>query len=77
MIAALCTDTVRLRLGSYQKLPPSEWMLPSNASPTTCASRLITGLPELPPMMSLVLTKLNGVSWAIRPCASSQRVGNA
>ena len=26
------------------------WMLPSNTSPTTSAFRLITGLPELPPM---------------------------
>ena len=36
-------------------------MLPSKIIPTSSPSRLTTGLPELPPMMSAVLTKLNGV----------------
>ena len=33
------------------------WMLPSNAAPITAPERSITGEPELPPMMSLVVTK--------------------
>ena len=33
-------------------------MLPSNASPTISALILITGLPEFPPTISFVLTKL-------------------
>ena len=37
-------------------------MLPSKIRPTTSLSRLTTGLPELPPMMSAVETKLSGVS---------------
>ena len=36
-------------------------MLPSKMIPTSSPWRLITGLPELPPMMSAVLTKLKGV----------------
>src|SRR5947208_3307129 len=36
-------------------------MLPSKISPTISAFALMTGEPELPPMMSLVETKLNGV----------------
>src|SRR6476659_8664700 len=37
-------------------------MLPSKIRPTTSLSRLTTGLPELPPMMSAVETKFSGVS---------------
>ena len=37
--------------------------------PTSSPWRLTTGLPELPPMMSAVQTKLNGVSRFSRPCA--------
>ena len=42
-------------------------MLPSKIRPTTPLSRLTTGLPELPPMMSAVETKLSGVSSLSRP----------
>ena len=52
-------------------------MLPSKMRPTISASRLTTGEPELPPMMSFVVTKLNGVSRSSRPFASSQRCGSA
>ena len=37
-------------------------MLPSKIRPTISALRLITGEPELPPMMSLVVTKSSGVA---------------
>ena len=37
-------------------------MLPSNTRPTTSPLRLTTGEPELPPMMSLVVTKFIGTS---------------
>src|SRR5262249_49723364 len=36
-------------------------MLPSKIIPTSSAFLLMTGLPELPPMMSAVQTKLSGV----------------
>src|SRR5436190_1117492 len=36
-------------------------MLPSKMMPTNSPARFTTGLPELPPMMSAVETKLNGV----------------
>ena len=42
-------------------------MLPSKIRPTTSLSRLTTGLPELPPMMSAVDTKLSGVSRSSLP----------
>ena len=44
-------------------------MLPSKMIPTSSPLRLTTGLPELPPMMSAVETKLKGVvrsSWFLR-----------
>lgn len=41
--------------------PTSDWMLPSNTMPTNSPARFTTGLPELPPMMSAVETKLHGV----------------
>ena len=37
----------------------------------------MTGLPELPPMMSVVQTKLNGVSSATAERLSSQRFGSS
>jgi hypothetical protein len=37
-------------------------MLPSKIRPTISPLALITGDPELPPMMSLVVTKLSGVA---------------
>ena len=54
-------------------------MLPSKIRPTTSPSRLTTGLPELPPMMSAVETKLNGVSSFRRPSslASTQLGGSS
>src|SRR5690349_18192194 len=60
-IEAECTETARFWASSYTKSPTRDWMLPSKMIPTNSALRLITGLPELPPMMSHVDTKLNGV----------------
>ena len=60
-IARECTLTERATWSVKMKRFGSDSMLPSKIRPTTSASRLITGLPELPPMMSQVLTKLNGV----------------
>jgi len=53
-----CTLTVRPI--SLEKMKRFEMpsMFESNTRPTTSAFRLITGLPELPPMMSFVDTKL-------------------
>ena len=39
-------------------------MLPSKINPTSSPARLMTGEPELPPMMSQVETKFNGVEKA-------------
>ena len=50
-------------------------MLPSKMMPTNSVSRLMTGLPEFPPIMSAVLTKLNGVLRLSRPLRFSQRGG--
>jgi len=43
------------------KLPGMLSILPSKASPITSPSLLITGLPEFPPIISLVEMKLNVV----------------
>jgi len=48
-------------------------MFPSKIRPTISASRLITGLPELPPMMSFVDTPFSGVARSIVPFASIHR----
>ena len=61
MSASECTATARLTLGSKPYSPPSDWMLPSKMSPTISPFWLMTGDPELPPMMSLVVQKSNGV----------------
>ena len=58
MIDAEWTLTARFWRSSYTKSPTSDWMLPSKMIPTNSPARLITGLPEFPPMMSQVETKL-------------------
>ena len=45
-------------------------MLPSKIRPTSSPARLTTGDPELPPMMSLVVTKSSGVERSILARAS-------
>src|SRR6266404_9739301 len=50
-------------------------MLPSKISPTNSPFLLIVGEPELPPMMSSVETKLNGVFRSTADFFSSQRGG--
>jgi len=50
-------------------------MLPSNASPTISALILITGLPEFPPTISFVLTKLRDVERSKSSGRSSQYCG--
>ena len=54
-------------------------MLPSKIRPTISLSRLTTGLPELPPMMSAVETKLSGVSSLSLPesRAANQLLGSS
>ena len=48
-------------------------MFPSKMIPTNSPARLITGLPELPPMMSAVETKSSGVSRSRSFLCSTQR----
>jgi hypothetical protein len=70
-LTARATSSVKMnRLGS-------DSMFPSKISPTTCAFRSITGLPEFPPMMSLVETKLSGVDRSSRSRRSNQRRGSS
>ena len=57
-IARECTLTVRPMSDEKMNLFDTPSMFESNTNPTTSALRLITGLPELPPMMSFVETKL-------------------
>ena len=66
-------DAARLLVG--EEVVPGErlWMLPSNTMPTNSPLRSITGLPELPPMMSFVEVKLSGVSSFSAPFFSCQR----
>jgi hypothetical protein len=52
-------------------------MLPSKINPTSSAFLLITGEPELPPMMSFVETKLNGVFIDKTDFFSTQRFGSS
>ena len=51
-------------------------MLPSKMMPQYSPALLTTGLPLLPPMMSAVQTKLNGVSWFSGFGGLSQVLGN-
>ena len=60
MIAG-CTAMARFFSVSNQYEPEIEWMLPSNIRPTISPFALISGLPELPPTMSLFVERLNGV----------------
>src|ERR1700757_3839931 len=55
------TETERDCTSSKTHRQLNDWMLPSKMMPTNSPARLTTGLPELPPMMSAVHTKLNGV----------------
>ena len=72
MIAG-CTATARLSSGRTSSLPEIEWMLPSNISPTRCPlSRRSAGCPELPPTMSLLVERSNGVFGFSRARASIQ-----
>ncbi len=52
-------------------------MLPSKIRPTISAFLLMTGLPELPPMMSAVQTKLNGVFRSSLSFRSTHRGGRS
>src|SRR5947208_1203758 len=56
------------------KSSTSDWMLPSKMMPTSSALPLMTGLPELPPMMSAVQAKLNGVFRLSLFCFVAERV---
>ena len=50
---------------------------PSKISPTTRPFASTIGEPELPPMMSFVVTKLNGVAWLSRARAPSHDFGSS
>ena len=52
-------------------------MLPSKIKPDHSPSRLTTGDPELPPMMSLVVTKFSGGEFERDPCRTSNRCGRS
>src|SRR5207247_2064822 len=75
VIAGAQTETARACLSVMAKSSTNDWMLPSKMMPTNSALRLMTGLPELPPMMSAVQTKLNGVFKFRRPLRLRQRCG--
>jgi len=59
------------------KSSTSDWILPSKIRPTSSAFLLMTGLPELPPMMSAVQTKLKGVLRSSVFLRSTQRGGRS
>jgi len=52
-------------------------MFPSKMIPTNSPARFTTGLPELPPMMSWVATKLNGTLPSIARRLSTHRFGRS
>src|SRR5262245_10034686 len=72
-----CTLTERAAPSVKMNRFGSDSMLPSKISPTTSPYRLMTGLPELPPMMSFVDTKLMGVDRSSLSLPSTQRLGSA
>src|SRR5262245_24072745 len=72
-----CTATERFRVASNQYEPEIEWMLPSKIKPTISPAALTTGLPELPPTMSLVVEKLARAFRSSLGLASIQRCGRA
>jgi hypothetical protein len=69
------TEIARLTDSSKTKFPTSDWILPSKIKPTSSAFLLIAGEPELPPIMSLVETKLNGVFKPTTDFLSTHRGG--
>src|SRR5256714_8214133 len=75
-IAIECTLTVRPTAVEKMNRFETPSMFESNTSPTTSAFLLITGLPEFPPMMSLVDTKLYGVDKSRFAFRSTQRRGS-
>ena len=71
-----CTLTVRPISDEKMNRFEMPSMFESNARPTTSPARLMSGLPELPPMMSLVDTKLYGVVRSRFAFRSTQRFGS-
>ena len=71
--AGVWTATSRLVVSSYTYRPTRLSMLPSKTSPTSSPARLTIGDPELPPMMSLVVTKLSGVERSSVAAPSTNR----
>ena len=61
MIARESTSIARATLSLYMKFHGNDSMFPSKMIPTTSAFLLMTGLPELPPIISGVETVSNGV----------------
>src|SRR4030042_1340349 len=78
MMARESTQTVRPTRSVNRNRFGSISMLPSKTRPTTSPSRLMTGLPELPPMMSLVATALSGAARSSRATADApqERAGD-
>ena len=60
------TTTQRASVSPYTNLLAWLVWLPSKATPTRRPSRSTIGLPELPPVMSAVQTKLSGVDSSAR-----------
>lgn len=77
MIARLSTLTARPTVSSKMKSSTSDWMLPSKIRPITSPLAFTTGEPLLPPMMSAVHTKLNGVFRSIFSLRSTHRFGSS
>src|SRR6266404_3469263 len=74
-IARASTEIERLIDSSYSKSPTIDWMLPSKINPTSSRFLFIVGEPLLPPVMSFVETKLNGVRRFINLRFAFQRGG--
>jgi hypothetical protein len=68
---------VRFFSRSNQYEPAMEWRLPSNTRPTIWPAAFTIGLPELPPMMSVVAVKLARAERSMDDFASSHRFGSA
>src|SRR5262245_1891952 len=69
------TAMARFFSTSNQYEPEIEWMLPSNIRPTNSPLALTSGLPELPPTMSLLVERLKRVLGSSALLASTQRGG--
>src|SRR5207249_1172624 len=69
------TSTLLLEKNVYRSLTDDNALSMDGEVKSSSPARVSTGLPELPPMVSEVATKLNGVLRFNFPLAASQRLG--